>query len=154
MPTATDVQDFLGQQHIAFVGVSRDEKDFTTSVYRHLRDAGRTMYPVHRDATVTAVAGDTVYHRLADVPDPVDGVVVMVPASGAADVVRDAIDRGIPRVWLYRGAGPGAVSSDAVALCREHGVPVVDGACPFMFDRPSGIHKFHGFFSARRIARR
>ena len=155
MPTATDVQDFLDQKHVAFVGISRNDKDFANSVYRSMRDAGRTMYPVHRDAAVTTVSGDPVYHRLADVPDPVDGVVVMVPAASAADVVQDALDRGIPRVWLYRGAGQGAVSPEAVELCRSQGVPVVDGACPFMFDgRPAGVHRVHAWFSGRRIARR
>jgi predicted CoA-binding protein len=87
------------------------------------------------------------------VPDPVDGVLVMVPARIAADVVRDAISRGIPRVWLHRGIGAGSVSREAVALCKQAGIAVVDGACPLMFLEPvKSIHRFHRFFSGRRIA--
>jgi hypothetical protein len=51
------------------------------------------------------------------------------------------------------GAGRGAVSDEAVARCREAGVEVVAGACPFMFDEPvRGVHRLHRFISGRRIA--
>ena len=77
----------------------------------------------------------------------------MVPADAAAGVVREAIDRGITRVWLHRGGGQGAVSDEAVALCREHGVAVVDGACPLMFEAPvRGIHWVHRAFARKRFA--
>jgi predicted CoA-binding protein len=153
MPHRATIDEFLTQQHIAFVGVSRDTKQFANAVYREMRDHGRTMYPVHRDEAVTTIEGDDCYRSLADVPDPVDGVVVMVPASGAEAVVRDAIERGIPRVWLHRGVGTGAVSEDAVVLCREHGVAVVDGACPLMFDEPVGwMHRVHRTLARRRFA--
>jgi hypothetical protein len=46
-----------------------------------------------------------------------------------------------------------AVSDEAVARCREAGVEVVAGACPFMFDEPvRGVHRLHRFISGRRIA--
>jgi predicted CoA-binding protein len=83
----------------------------------------------------------------------VDGLLVMVPAEVAAGVVGEAIDRGIPRVWLHRGVGKGSVSSDAIAKCRAHGVAVVDGACPLMFEQPvGGVHRLHRLLSGRRIA--
>ena len=151
MPSRERVDDFLAQRHVAFVGVSRNSKEFANAVYRHLRDGSRTMYPVHRE--LATIEGDPAYRALADVPEPVDGVVVMVPAAAMADVVRAAIDRGIPRVWLHRGAGQGPVPEEAVALCREHGVDVVDGACPLMFAEPvAAFHKAHRFFTRRRFA--
>ena len=153
MPDRATIEEFLAQKHLAFVGLSRDPKQFANSVYRQLRDGGRTLYPVNIDAATSSLEGDRCYHRLADVPDPVDGVVVMVPASSSAAVVRDAVARGIPRVWLHRGAGRGSVSEEAVALCREHGVDVVDGACPLMFDEPvRSVHRVHRFFARRRFA--
>jgi predicted CoA-binding protein len=155
MPTRSAVEDFLAQQHLAFVGVSRERKQFANTVYRHLRSGGRTLYPVNVAAEGSPIEGDPSYPRLADVPNPVEGVVVMVPAHGAAAVVRDAIDRRIPRVWLHRGGGPGSVSEEAVQLCRDAGVVVVDGACPLMFDKPvRGVHWVHSAFAGRRIAAR
>ncbi len=152
MPSRSVIQEFLDQRHVAVVGVSRDTKQFANAVYRHLRAGGRTLYPVNA-AAPDELEGDRAYQRLADVPDPVDGVVVMVPASTAADVVREAIARGVPRVWLHRGAGSGAVSDEAVELCRQHAVAVVDGACPMMFAEPVGaVHRVHRFFLRRKLA--
>ena len=153
MPERKTIEDFLAQRHIAFVGVSRDTKQFANTVYRHMRDGGRVLYPVNRTAEGAPIEGDPSYQRLADVPDPVDGVIVMVPAPAAAAVVEQAIERGIPRVWLYRGVGPGSVSPGAVELCRANGVALVDGACPFMFEPPvRGVHRLHRLLSGRRIA--
>jgi predicted CoA-binding protein len=154
MPTKVDVEEFLDQKHIAFVGVSREPKAFANAVYRELRDHGRTLYPVNRGTDGGSIEGDPSYRSLAEVPDPIDGVVVMVPATQSADVVRAALDRNIPRVWLYHGVGPGSVSAEAVALCRAAGVPVVDGACPFMFDAPvHSVHRLHRALAGRRVAR-
>jgi predicted CoA-binding protein len=151
MPTRAAIDDFLAQDHLAFIGVSRNTKEFANSVYRRLREGGRTMYPVHRDAVT--LEGDTCWATLAEVPDPVDGVVIMVPADQMADMAREAIARGLPRVWLHRGAGQPAVPQDAVALCREALVVVVDGACPLMFDEPvGGLHRLHRLFVGRHIA--
>lgn len=151
MPRRSEIEEFLSHTHIAFVGASRNTKEFSNAVYRHLRSGGRTLYPVHPD--VATIEGDAAFARLADVPDPVDGVIVMVKPETATQVVDEAIARGIRRVWLHRGAGQGAVSDAAVAACRAAGVTVIDGACPMMFTAPVGfIHRAHRFVSGRRIA--
>jgi predicted CoA-binding protein len=153
MPTNRAIDDFLTQKHIAFVGVSRESKEFANTVYRRLRDGGRILYPVNRSEETRTIEGDVAYRRLGDVPDPVEGVIIMVPRHTEADVVREAIARGVPRVWLHRGAGQKQVSFDAVQLCREAGVSVVDGACPLMFDGPvKGIHAIHRAMIRRRFA--
>jgi predicted CoA-binding protein len=153
MPDRSTIQDFLAQRHIAFVGVSRNTRDFANSVYRRLRQDGRVLYPVNSSANGAPIEGDTSYTSLAFVPDPVDGVIVMVPADQAADVVRLAIARGVPRVWLHRGVGRGSVSEEAVTLCREAGATVVDGACPLMFEEPvRGVHWAHGVIAHRKFA--
>jgi predicted CoA-binding protein len=153
MPERKIIDDFLAQRHLAFVGVSRDPKQFANAVYRHLRAGSRVLYPVNLAAAGEPIEGDRSYSRLADVPDPVDGVIVMVPAEAAADVVGQALERGIPRVWLHRGVGRGSVSEDAVQACRQKGIDVVEGACPLMFDEPvHGVHRLHRLLAGRRIA--
>jgi hypothetical protein len=77
----------------------------------------------------------------------------MVPAQHVTDVVVEAIERGIPRVWLHRGPGQKPVPADAVLLCHDHEIEVVDGACPLMFEAPvRGIHRLHRFMIRRRLA--
>ncbi len=152
MPSRQLIEQFLACPYLAIVGVSRDSRQFPNMVFRKLRESGHTLYPVNSHPEVDTLEGETCYHRLADVPDPVDGVIIMVPADKAPEVIREAAARGIPRVWLHRGAGPGAVSDEAVALCRELGLEVVDGACPLMFDSPVGvIHKVHRAFVRSRF---
>lgn len=153
MPERSVIEEFLAQDHLAVVGVSRDTKQFANAVYRRLREAGRTLYPVNPAADGMSLEGDNSYAQVADIAGPVDGVLVMVPAAAAAGVVKEAIDRGITRVWLHRGAGIGAASPEAIQLCRNNGVAVVDGACPLMFEEPvRGVHWVHRLFAKRRIA--
>jgi predicted CoA-binding protein len=77
-------------------------------------------------------------------------VIVMVGQDRAAGVVRQAVTRGVGHVWLFKGlGGDGAVSDEALALCEQHGIEVVAGACPLMFLEPVGwFHRIHR--SARR----
>lgn len=151
MPSRQVIDDFLEQRHLAFVGVSRNPKEFANSVYRHLQCDDRTLYPVNAKADGD-IEGDPCFATLGDVPDPVDGVIIMVPHDEVLAVVQEAVLRGIPRVWLHRGAGQGPVPADAVALAHEHGLSVVDGACPLMFAPPvHGIHRLHRGLVRHRI---
>lgn len=153
MPSRATIDDFLGQTHLAFVGVSRNTKAFPNTVYRHLRDGGRSLYPVNRSPDAETIEGDVSYHRLGDVPDPVEGVLVMVPPAVEADVVREAIERGIPRIWIHRPSAKMPVAEEIRTMCEQAGVRLVDGACPMMFALPvRGIHRVHRSLAGRRIA--
>jgi len=144
MASRAVIDDFLAQERLAFVGVSHDPKEFSASVYRELRSKGFDVVPVNPHAD--EIDGQPCFASVADLPDDIDGVIVMVPAERSAEVVQACIDHGIPRVWLHKGAGPSSVSEDAVALCNEHGIEVVDGACPMMFVEPvSWFHRVHRF---------
>jgi predicted CoA-binding protein len=69
----------------------------------------------------------------------------MVPAPEAVAVVSDCLAAHVHHIWLFKGIGaPGAVSDEAVQLCRDAGVNVVEGACPLMFLEPVGVgHRIH-----------
>ena len=139
----TDVQRFLAGRRLAVVGASDAPQNFGRTIYRELRDHGYEVVAVH--PTAETVEGDRCFPDLGSVPGAIDGVVVMVAKERSAGVVRDAIDRGVGNVWLFKGAGgASAVSDEAVALCEEHGIAVVAGACPLMFLEPVGaIHRIH-----------
>jgi predicted CoA-binding protein len=143
------VQEFLAQRRIALVGASDDPRSFGRTVYCALRDHGHDVVAVNPN--YETVAGDRCYPDLASVTGDIDGLVVMVHRDRAADVVRAAAERGIPRVWLFKGLGaPGAVSEEALHECALHGIAVVAGACPLMFLEPvGGFHRLHR--AARRM---
>lgn len=145
-----DIERFLANDPIAVVGVHRDTRQFANGVHRRLRATGHRVVPVHPEAS--ELDGDPCVPTVADLPDEVDAVLVMVAADRSAEVVQACVDRGVGHIWLHRGGGAGAVSDDAVRIARQAGVVLVPGACPMMFLEPvRGIHRLHRFMSRRRF---
>lgn len=146
------VESFLKGKRIALVGASRNSKDFSRLMLHELIAHGYDMVPVNASEDCTEMEGRPVYHRLSDIPGPIDGALVMTPASVTASVANEALASGVPRVWLHQGVGPGAVDEKAVELLRGRGVDVVAGECPLMFlDGGKGVHGLHAWI--RRIFR-
>jgi hypothetical protein len=138
-----DVYDFLTGTRIAVVGASDSPKSFARTIYRELRRHGYD--PVAVNPNATRVDGDVCYPDLRSVPGELDGVLVMIDRDRTEPVIDACIERGVPRVWLFKGiGGPGAAGERAVELCRDHGIRVIPGACPLMFLEPvGGLHRFH-----------
>lgn len=151
MPSRAIIDDFLAQRRLAFVGASHDPKEFSAKVYATLRDHGYELFPVNPHAD--RIGDDPCVATVAELPPDLDGAVVMVPAEASLGVVEACIEHGIPRIWLHKGAGPSSVSPDAVHLCHEHGVEVIDGACPMMFVEPvAWFHRIHRSVRTHRHA--
>lgn len=132
MPAVPEaVTEFLSQKRIAVAGVSRTPQQPANAIYRRLRDTGHEVFATNPEAD--QVEGDPCYPGLGALPSPVDGVVIATPASAAAEVVREAAELGIGRVWIHRSFGEGSVAEEAVSLCREKGISVIVGGCPMMF---------------------
>lgn len=133
---------FLAAGRIAVIGASDDERNFGRTVCQALRDHDCEVVAVHPSAAGSA--GAPGYPSLDSVPGPIDTAIVMVPAATAAEVVTECVAVGVPRIWLFKGAGPGSVSEDALRVASEAGVEVIAGACPLMFLEPvRGVHRFH-----------
>jgi hypothetical protein len=64
-----------------------------------------------------------------------DGVVIVTRPEVTEQVVRECVQIGVPRVWMHRSLG-NSVSEEAVTLCRDHGIDVIDWGCPMMFCKP------------------
>jgi predicted CoA-binding protein len=144
------IHRFLDLERVAVVGVSRDRRQLANAIARQLRDGGRTVFAVNDSLEESSTVLDELpaYRTLGEIPDPVEGVVVVVPARRSAEVVRDALALGITKIWLHKGIGPSSVSVDALAAATEAHAEVVPGACPMMFVEPvHGIHRLH-----RRLA--
>jgi predicted CoA-binding protein len=132
---AQAAEEFLAQRRIAVAGVSRDPKQPANLIYRRLRDSGHEAFAVNPNAEV--VEGARAYATITAIPGGVDGAVIVTTPEVAERVVIDCVSADVPRVWLHRGLGPGSVSMDAIAYCREHGVSVIPGGCPNMFGATS-----------------
>lgn len=137
------IQRFLAQKRIAFVGVSRDPKDFSSSLFREFTKRGYDLVPVNPKAS--EVLGRPSFARVQDIKPPVDAVLLMTNPCVSEAVVQDCAKAEIRQIWMYRAGGTGAVSPKAVDFCRDRGITVVAGECPFMFFPHNGFHGIHGF---------
>lgn len=141
-------EEFLAQRRLALVGLSRQPADFSRGLFRELVRRGYDMVPVN--PAVAEVEGRRCYARVQDIAPQVDGVILMTPPAQTEAAVRDCLEAGIKRVWMHRGAGQGAVSQAALALCRENNLQVVAGECPYMYLPDAGaIHRLHALFRRR-----
>jgi predicted CoA-binding protein len=137
------VERFLSGHRFAIVGASNASNNFGEAVYRRMKTCGYEVIAVH--PTATDLDGDPCAKDLAAIEGDLDGVIVMVPASRSAEVVQQCIDRGVERIWLFKGIGSeGAISPEALGLATTHGLDLVPGACPMMFLEPVGwFHRLH-----------
>lgn len=120
------VEDFLSQQVLAVAGVSRSATGYGYKVWKHLRSKGRTVYAINPNAAT--IDGEPAYASVADLPEPVGGVVCVVPPEVTRKVVEACVEHGVSRVWMQ----PGSESEEAVAFAREHGLDVIAGQCLLM----------------------
>ena len=128
--TATE---FLAHKRVAVTGVSRKPANHGSNVvYKRLRERGFEVFAVNPNAD--AVEGDRCYADLKSVPVDLEWVVIGTRPETAEDTMRECVDLGISRVWMHRSFGEGSVSDAATAFGREHGVQVIDGGCPCMYD--------------------
>jgi predicted CoA-binding protein len=138
------IQEFLGRKRIAVIGVSRNPKDFTRSLFRELLQRGYDAVPVNPNAT--EVEGLPCFPRVQDVSPAVEGALLMTKAAASAGVVEQCAEAGVRQIWLYRATGAGAVSEEALQCCAAHDLGVVAGECPFMFlPEAAWPHRVHGF---------
>jgi predicted CoA-binding protein len=124
---------FLANKRIAVTGVSRSPSDHgANTVFKRLRDRGYDVFAINPNAD--EVEGAACYHELKSVPGGVDAVVIGTRPEIADATMRECDELGIKHVWMHRGPGKGSVSQTAAAYGREHGITVIDGGCPCMFD--------------------
>lgn len=138
------IEDFLAQKRIAMIGISREPKNISVMLFEELSRRGYDVVPVNPH--MSEVLGRRCFARVQDIQPPVQAALLMTSPEVTDAVVKDCAEAGIPRVWMYRAGGRGAVSTDAVQFCRERGIQVVPGKCPFMFWRDAAtVHRLHGF---------
>ena len=133
VPVKQAVAEFLAQKRIAVTGVSRMPKDHGSNVvYKRLRERGYEVFAINPNTD--QVEGDPCYRDLKSVPGGVEAVVIGTRPETAEATMRECADLGIKHVWMHRGPGTGSVSAAAAQYGRQHGIIVIDGGCPLMFN--------------------
>lgn len=140
------LDSFFNPQGVAVVGASRDPHKLGYGVVRNLveyRYRG-PIYPVNPIAS--EILGQPCYASIADVPDPVDLAVIVVPAPAVANVLDQCGQRDIKYAIVVSGGfgetGPeGQAREEALAcVARKHGMRVVGPNCIGTIDTHNSVN--------------
>lgn len=136
--TRQEIDRFLECRTIAVAGASRNEKSFSASAIKHLKETGRNVFSVNPNFTQNS-PGSNEYKLLADIPEGIDHLLVLTSPGNTTAVIRQAIDKGIGNIWIQQKSD----TPEALELCRENNINLIHDHCIFMFSHPEGFHKFH-----------
>ena len=134
------IEDFLNHKKIAIAGASPKKDNFGRSLMNELGKLGNTIYPVN--PKYQEIEGRSCVNSVRDLPGDVENLILAVPPELSEEIVNQAIDSGIKRVWMIKGVGKGAYSKTAHRICEENQIQVIYGFCPMMFYGAGG-HRFH-----------
>ena len=131
--TAAAAAAFLANKRIAVTGVSRHPQGHGGNiVYQRLRERGYEVFPVNPSAET--VDGQVCYPNLRSIPGGVDAVVIATRPDAADGTLRECVDLGIRHAWMHRSIGSGSVCREAASFGSDHGITVIAGGCPLMYD--------------------
>jgi predicted CoA-binding protein len=139
----SEINEFLSHKRIALVGVSRNNQEFGNMLYRDMRRLGYDAVPVNPSAET--IEGDRCYARVQDIAPGVDAALLLTAPALNERVVADCAEAGIKWVWFYGVSDRSAENAKAITFCREHGIEVIPGFCPYMF--LEGVHVGHRMHS-------
>ena len=132
------VENFLSEKSIAVVGASRDEKKFGYRVYIDLKSKGYNIFPVNPNTEY--IADQKCYPDLLSLPVEIDAALLVIPPSATMQVVKDALSKGIKKIWMQQGSE----SEEAIRFCEENGIEAVYKECILMFAEPTAFfHRAH-----------
>ena len=144
MKTKDLIQELFIQKRFAMVGVSRNSREFSRNLFGELTSRGYDVIPVNPSAK--EIGGKTCYRTAKEIQPPVTKALIMTHASMIEQVLLDCADAGITLVWVYGISGSRDISVGAIDICKERGIALVPGYCPYMFMPASSFfHRMHGY---------
>lgn len=151
--TAARIEDFLAHPRFAMASVSRNPKAFSHRLFGDLLARGYDVVPVNSHAD--KIADRACFPSVAAVTPPVEGALILTAPSRVNDVLADALDAGVARMWIHLSSGHDRISPELLRRVEENGASLIRGFCPYMFLSESGfIHRFHAWFAMRGRAYR
>ncbi|MGO8673007.1 MAG: CoA-binding protein [Capsulimonadaceae bacterium] len=126
------IPKMLNARSYCVIGASRDHSKYGYRVFRFLKSEGRVTYPVNPNSA--SIGQATCYPSVADLPEPVEVAVFVVPPAVTEKMLPQCLAAGIRNIWLQEGSE----SESAVAFCRENGMDVVAGGPCIMVEMMDG----------------
>ncbi len=136
---------FFDAKGVAILGASTNPKKLSYGILENLVSYGYKgeVYPVNPNAT--EILGRKAYASIADVPDPVELAVVVLPVTVIMETMREIGERGIKAVVIITGGfrelgEEGAkVERSVKELAQSYGMRVVGPNCVGTIDVRTGL---------------
>ena len=136
------IKEFLGNDVMAFVGVSRKKDIPANGIFQKMKNAGYRVYPINPNAD--EIDGEKCYPDIRSTPEKPKAVLIAGPPEISKSIVSQCIEERINHIWMHRGIGNGSYSEEAEQLCLDKGVKPITNGCPMMFIKP--VDPFHFIF--------
>ena len=137
MVSLRQIEEFIGAEPVAMVGVSRNPKKFGFAAFRELKEKGMNIIPVNPHAE--EIHQSKVYRDIKSLPDDVKSVIIMTRKSQTAGVIREAREKGIKNIWIQQNSE----NKEAMNELQGSDINYITGQCILMYYKPHSIHKFH-----------
>ena len=142
--TRDQIEAFLQLRRIAVIGVSRDPKQLSHTLWQEFRQRRIDAVPVN--PTASEIDGQRCFASVADIQPPVVGALIITPPEATPQVIEECAASGVRRVWLHKGLGRSSWTPDAESLARARGLEVVAALCPYMFlPGTPAVHQVHAW---------
>jgi acetyltransferase len=138
--TPSPLSPFFSPCGIAVVGASSDPSKLGYGLARNLVQCNYQGVIHFVNPKGGSLLGRPMYSSVTDLPDPVDMAIILIPAAGVANVLKDCAARGIRAVIVASGGfretgNPGAeMEADLMGIARQHGIRVIGPNCIGLLD--------------------
>ena len=127
MDTQTTINAILDESRcIAVIGASDKPHRAVYGVMQMLQSHGYRCLPVNPRLAGQTLLGETVYARLADIPEPVDTVDMFINSEAAGKLTDEAIAIGAKSIWMQLDV----INEPAAERARSAGLKVIMDRCP------------------------
>ncbi|HEU0247480.1 MAG TPA: GNAT family N-acetyltransferase [Gaiellaceae bacterium] len=129
------LRPFFEPRRVAVIGASRRRGSIGGELFRNILagDFVGAVYPVNRDGE--PVAGVRAYRSIGEIPEPVDLVVISLPADAVFQAAEEALHAGVQALVVI-SAGFAEIGSEGadrqarlLALVRAHGARLIGPNC-------------------------
>lgn len=144
--TSSDLTPFFEPKGVAVIGASSNPHKLSNGIIRNLASYGYEggVYPVNPGAD--EILGKKCYPTIADVPDPVDLAVLVIPAGATLQTLKECGERGIKGAIVITGGFKevGAAGADleqqCLAMARSYGMRLIGPNCVGAMNLHNGLN--------------
>lgn len=149
-----DLDPIFSPKSVAVIGASTTRGKVGHDIFVNILKGGfqGTLYPVNPKAK--AISSVRAYATVADLPEPPDLAMIILPPKPALKAVEEAVTKGVKGIVIVSAGfkevgGEGLeIEKKIVALCREAGVRLVGPNCLGVIN-PAADVSLNASFSAR-----